>query len=61
MENSMQIIVNFDEALFIKSAIISTLNTMDKEALKIFWPKADISNVLSQLSIILDVLFLDGE
>ena len=57
MKDSMQITLNLEEALFIKSAMIIVLKQMNKNDLEIFWPDADIPNILRQLEIIIDVLF----
>ena len=61
MSNTMEIGLNLDEALYVKSAIVSTLKHQNKEELGIFWPNADIPNVLRQLELIIDVLFAEEE
>ena len=59
MSNTMELGLNLDEALYVKSAIISTLHKQSKEELGIFWPNADIPNVIRQLEVIIDVLFAE--
>ena len=59
MSNTMELGLNLDEALYVKSAIISTLKHQNKEDLDIFWPNADIPNVIRQLEVIIDVLFAE--
>lgn len=61
MNNTMELGLNLDEALYVKSAIISTLKKQNKEELGIFWPNADIPNVIRQLEVIIDVLFAEGK
>ena len=61
MKDSMQITLNLEEALFVKSAMITTLKGMNKNDLEIFWSDADIPNVLRQLDITIDVLFAGGK
>ena len=61
MKNTMTIALNLEEALFIQSAMIATLKTMNKQELNIFWEGADILNVLRQLDIVIDVLFTEQE
>ena len=61
MSNTMEIGLNLDEALYVKSAIVSTLKQQNKDELAIFWPDADIPNLLRQLELIIDVLFAEGE
>ena len=60
MTNTMQIALNLEEALFVKSTMVTALAKMNKDELEIFWPDADIANVLRQLDIIIDVLFVEG-
>ena len=54
---AMSINLNLEEALFVESAMKSVLKGMSKHDLEIFWPDADIANVLRQLDIVIDVLF----
>ena len=61
MGNAMTITLNLEEALFVKSAMITTLKKMNKQELNIFWEGADIPNVLRQLDIVIDVLFKGKE
>lgn len=61
MKNTMTIAVNLEEALFVKSAMIATLKTMNRQDLGIFWEGADIPNILRQLDIVIDVLFTEKE
>ena len=61
MKDAMQITLNLEEALFVKSAMITTLKKMNKDDLEIFWPDADIANVLRQLDITIDALFAGGK
>ena len=60
MDNNMNIAVNLDEALFLRSALTIALKQTSAEDLEIFWSGADIPNLIKQLDIIIDVLFLDG-
>ena len=60
MKDSMQITLNLEGALFIKGAMIAALKRMNKNDLEIFWPDADIPNVLRQLEVTIDVLFAGG-
>lgn len=57
MNNSMPINLNLEEALFVQSAMKAVLKKMSKDELDIFWPGADIANILRQLDITIDVLF----
>ena len=57
MNSSMPIVLNLEEALFVQSAMKSVLKRINKQELEIFWPGADIENVLRQLDITIDVLF----
>lgn len=57
-DSAMQVSLNLEEALFVQSAMKSVLKGMSKHDLEIFWPSADIANVLRQLDIIIDVLFV---
>ena len=57
MNSAMPIVLNLEEALFVQSAMKSVLKKMNKQDLEIFWPGADIENVLRQLDITIDVLF----
>ncbi len=59
MKSSMQVNLNLDEALFIKSAMIQALKWENKESIGVFWPDADFESILRQLDIIIDVLFLE--
>lgn len=61
MKNAMTITLNLEEALFVKSAMITTLKTMNRQDLGVFWEGADIPNILRQLDIIIDVLFIEEE
>ena len=61
MKGAMPITLNLEEALFVKSAMITTLKQMNKQDLQIFWEGADIPNVLRQLDITIDVLFAGGK
>lgn len=58
MKDAMPITLNLEEALFVQSAMKSVLKKMNKQELEIFWPGADIENVLRQLDITIDVLFI---
>lgn len=60
MDNNMNIAVNLDEALFLRSALTIALKQTNKEELEIFWPGADIPSIIKQLDIVIDVLFLEG-
>ena len=60
MDNNMTIAVNLDEALFLRSALTIALKQTSAEDLEIFWSGADIPNLIKQLDIVIDVLFLDG-
>lgn len=60
MDNAMNIAVNLDEALFLRSALTIALKQTSKEDLKVFWAEADIPNLIRQLDIVIDVLFLEG-
>ena len=60
MDNNMNIAVNLDEALFLRSALTIALKQTSKEDLEIFWSDADIPNLIKQLDIVIDVLFLEG-
>ena len=60
MKNTMQIALNLEEALFVQSAMKSVLRGMSKQDLEIFWPGADIANILRQLDITIDILFSEG-
>ena len=60
MDNNMNIAVNLDEALFLRSALTIALKQTSAEDLEIFWSGADIPNLIKQLDIVIDVLFLDG-
>ena len=57
MSDSMPITLNLEEALFVRSAVTVALKKMSRDDLEIFWPSADIANVLRQLDITIDVLF----
>ena len=61
MKSMMQVSLNLDEALFIKSAMIHTLEQENKESIGVFWPNADFENILRQLDVIIDVLFLEED
>lgn len=61
MSNTIELGLNLDEALYVKSAIVATLKKQNKEELGIFWPNADIPNVIRQLEVIIDVLFTEGK
>lgn len=54
---AMSISLNLEEALFVELAMKTALKGMSKQDLEIFWPGADIPNVLKQLDIAIDVLF----
>ena len=58
MDNNMTIAVNLDEALFLRSALTIALKQTSKEDLELVWEDADIPNLIKQLDIIIDVLFL---
>ena len=60
MDNNMNIAVNLDEALFLRSALTIALKQTSKEDLELFWSDADIPNLIKQLDIVIDVLFLEG-
>lgn len=60
MDNNMNIAVNLDEALFLRSALTIALKHTSKEDLELFWSNADIPNLIKQLDIVIDVLFLEG-
>lgn len=60
MDNNMNIAVNLDEALFLRSALTIALKQTSKEDLEIFWAEADIPSIIKQLDIVIDVLFLEG-
>lgn len=57
MSDSMPITLNLEEALFVRSAVTIALKKMSRDELEVFWPSADIANVLRQLDITIDVLF----
>ena len=57
MKDAMPITLNLEEALFVKSVMTTALKKMNKKDLEIFWPGADIANILRQLDITIDVLF----
>ena len=57
MKDAMPITLNLEEALFVQSAMKAVLKKMSKDELDIFWPGADIADVLRQLDITIDVLF----
>ena len=59
MDNNMNIAVNLDEALFLRTAMETTLKKMNKYDLALIYPQADLENILKQLDIIIDVLILD--
>ena len=61
MNDSMPITLNLEEALFVQSAMKTVLKKMSKDDLEIFWPGADIANVLRQLDLTIDVLFAGGK
>ena len=61
MKNTMALGLNLDEALFVKAALIQTLKKENCESLSVFWPDADMPNLLRQLDIIIDVLFMEGK
>ena len=61
MKNTMEIGLNLDEALFVKSALIQALKKENRASLSAFWPDADFANVLRQLDVIIDVLFAEGK
>lgn len=56
---AMSINLNLNEALFVELAIKTAIKGMSKEDLEIFWPDADIANVLNQLYILIDVLYAE--
>ena len=60
MDNNMTIAVNLDEALFLRSALTIALKQTSKEDLELVWEDADIPNLIKQLDIVIDVLFLAG-
>ena len=60
MDNNMNMAVNLDEALFLRSALTIALKQTSKEDLELVWADADIPNLIKQLDIIIDVLFLAG-
>lgn len=60
MDNAMNIAVNLDEALFLRSALTIALRQTSKEDLELVWSEADIPNLIKQLDIVIDVLFLGG-
>ena len=57
MNSSMSITLNLEEALFVRSAVSVALKKVSRDELDVFWPGADIANVLRQLDITIDVLF----
>lgn len=60
MDNVMNIAVNLDEALFLRSALTIALRQTSKEDLELVWSDANIPNLIRQLDIVIDVLFLEG-
>ena len=60
MDNNMNIAVNLDEALFLRSALTIALKQTSKEDLELFWADANIPSLIRQLDIVIDVLFLEG-
>lgn len=61
MNDSMPITLNLEEALFVRSAISIALKKVSRDELDVFWPDADIANVLRQLDITINVLFAGGK
>ena len=57
MNNAMPITLNLEEALFVRSAMEIALKKISRDELEMFWPGANIANVLRQLDITIDVLF----
>ena len=58
-DSAMSINLNLEEALFVELAIKTAIKGMSKEDLEIFWPDADIANILNQLYILIDVLYAE--
>ena len=61
MKDAMPITLNLEEALFVRSALSIALKKVSRDELDVFWPGADIANVLRQLDITIDVLFTGGK
>jgi hypothetical protein len=53
----MEIGLNLDEAIFVKSALIQALKKEDRESLLVLWSDANFANVLRQLDAVIDALF----
>lgn len=58
--NSMQITMNLDELLFVRSAVEVALRETDSELWNIFWQDANFPDLLRQLDVAIDVLFKEG-
>lgn len=55
--NSMQITLNLDELLFVRSAVEVALRKTDPKLCNIFWQDVNFPDLLRQLDIAINVLF----
>ena len=58
-QNSTPIELNLDELLFVRSAVEIALKKTNREEWEVFWPNANFADVLKQLDIAIDLLFME--
>lgn len=55
--NKTSISLNLDELLLVRSAVFRTIETLNEDAIKIFWPNANIPWLSVQLNQGIDELY----
>jgi hypothetical protein len=55
--NKVSISLNLDELILIRSAVFRTIDQLNEETIKIFWPNANIPWLSAQLNQGIDELF----